>query len=166
MYGQLNELRESIMNKVMTNQDLLKFIYYCNTDDKTDILSLPNLTKDQRKSLINTQIFKYKRMPLNSQTDAKCFLSMQYLGVNRNRKEPYWMQPYFEFTVVCSTSIDETLNGSRLLAIEECITDTFDMQTVGAVGNCRVLTSQPSNCDTGYIARVIQIYFIDWIKRS
>ena len=110
MYGQLNELRESIMNKVMTNQDLLKFIYYCNTDDKTDILSLPNLTKDQRKSLINTQIFKYKRMPLNSQTDAKCFLSMQYLGVNRNRKEPYWMMPYFEFTVVSSNSIDETLH--------------------------------------------------------
>lgn len=166
MYGQLNELRESIMNKLMTNQDLLKFIYYCNTDDKTDILSLPNLTKDQRKSLINTQIFKYKRMPLNSQTDAKCFLSMQYLGVNRNRKEPYFMMPYFEFTVVCPDAIAEISNGNRILAIEECLVQLYDMKDVGGIGNCRVLISEPEKVDTGYQSRKTQIVFVDWIDRK
>ncbi len=162
MYGQLNELREEIMNKVMQNQDLLKFLFYCNT---TDVLSQPNLTRTQRQSLIDTQIFKYKRMPLNNQTDAKCFLSMQYLGVNRNRKEPYFMMPYFEFTVVSSPAIDETIHGSRLLAIEGCITDSFDMQSVGAIGNCRVLVSQPATAEN-FIARSIQVCFIDWIDRK
>jgi hypothetical protein len=166
MYGQLNELRESIMNKVMSNQDLLKFIFYCDTTENTDILLLPNLTKEQRKSLINTQIFKYKRMPLKDETTAKCFLSMQYLGVNRNKKEPYWMMPYFEFTVVCSDSISEIANGNRLLAIEECIVNSFDMQNVGAVGNCRVIVSQPTNSDTGFQARAIQVFFVDWIARK
>ena len=72
MYGQLNELREEIINKVMSNQDLLKFLFYCNTND---VLSQPVLNKKQRESLINTQIFKYKRMPLKDQTYTKCFLS-------------------------------------------------------------------------------------------
>ena len=163
MYGQLNELRESIMNKVMTNQDLLKFIYYCNTDDKTDILSLPNLTKDQRKSLINTQIFKYKRMPLNSQTDAKCFLSMQYTQIFRH-KDNNWIMPCFEFVIVCPDSIAETLNGSRILAIENCIVDSFNMKDVGAVGFVKVDTSKPENVDTGLSARSVPIHFVDWVK--
>lgn len=166
MYGQLNELRESIMNKVMMNQDLLKFIYYCDTDDKTDILSLPNLTKDQRKSLINTQIFKYKRMPLNSQTDAKCFLSMQFGKVGRSMKNPFWMQPYFEFTIVCPNAILETTVGDRMLAIEQCLTDTFEFQNVGNVGNVRISGSANENADSGYSARIVQLFFIDWIDRK
>lgn len=164
MYGQLNELRESIMNKLMTNQDLLKFIYYCNTDDKTDILSLPNLTKEQRKSLINTQIFKYKRMPLNSQTDAKCFLSMQFGRIIRDVKNNRWMLPLFAFTVVCSDSIAETLHGNRILAIEQCIEDTFSYQNVGNVGQVYIVGSEPETADTGFQVRSTTIKFVDYVK--
>ena len=164
MYGQLNELRESIINKVTTNQDLLKFIYYCNTDDKTDILSLPNLTKDQRKSLINTQIFKYKRMPLNSQTDAKCFLSMQFGRVLRNPKDNHWSIPLFAFTIVCPDSISETLNGNRILAIEQCIEDSFSYQIVTNAGYTFIVGSDPETVDTGFQARSITIKFVDYVK--
>lgn len=163
VYGQLNELRETIMNMAISNQDLLKFIYYCDT---TDVLSQPNLTKTQRASLMNTQIFKYKRMPIVNQNESKCFLSMQYLGVNRNKKEPYWMMPYFEFNIVCADSIDEISEGSRLLAIEECLTNTFDMHNIGAVGNCRVLLSEPISIDNGYIGRKVQMAFVDWVERK
>ena len=91
---------------------------------------------------------------------------MQYLGVNRNKKEPYWMMPYFEFTVVCPDSIAEILQGNRVLAIEDCLVQTFDMQNVGAVGNTRVLISEPETTDTGFQARKIQLVFYDWIKRK
>ena len=39
MYGQLNELREEIMNKVMSNQDLLKFYFIV-----IQMMYYPNLT--------------------------------------------------------------------------------------------------------------------------
>ena len=147
----------------MSNQDLLKFLFYCDIDD---VLSQPNLNRTQTNSLKKNQIFKYKRMPLNNETVTKCFLSMQYLGVNRNKKEPYWMMPYFEFTVVCPDSIAEILQGNRVLAIEDCLVQTFDMQNVGAVGNTRVLISEPETTDTGFQARKIQLVFYDWIKRK
>lgn len=163
MYGQLNELREEIMNKVMQNQDLLKFIFYCNT---TDVLSQPNLTRTQRESLKDTQIFKYKRMPLNIQTDAKCFLSMQFGKVGRSMNNPYWMQPYFEFTIVCPNSILETISGDRILAIEQCLADSFEFQNVGSVGAVRVSGSANITVDTGLTGRIVQLYFIDWIDRK
>ena len=108
IYGQLNELREEIMNKVMNNQDLLKFLFYCDTND---VLSQPNLNRTQRQSLINTQIFKYKRMPLKDQTYTKCFLSMQFGRVMRDSKNNHWSLPLFAFTIVCPDAISETLHG-------------------------------------------------------
>lgn len=163
IYGQLNELREEIMNKVMTNQDLLKFLFYCDTKD---VLSQPALNRTQRQSLINTQIFKYKRMPLNNETSTKCFLSMQFGKVGRSMKNPFWMQPYFEFTIVCPNAILETLQGDRMLAIEQCLSDTFEFQDVGSVGTVRISGSTNTTVDTGYSARIVQLYFIDWIDRN
>ena len=183
IYGQLNELRETIMNKVTQNKDLLKFVFYCdlveinkileslgqpkvNTIKEVDILSLPDLTKTQIKSLYDTQIFKYKRMPIKDETEAKCFLSMQFGKVGRSMNNPYWMQPYFEFTIVCPESILETYYGDRILAIEQCLADTFEFQSVGNVGNVRISGSTNTTVDTGFVGRIVQLYFIDWIDRK
>lgn len=163
MYGQLNELREEIMNKVMSNQDLLKFLFYCDTKD---VLSQPNLNRTQTNSLKLNQIFKYKRMPLNNETKTKCFLSMQFGKVGRSMKNPFWMQPYFEFTIVCPNAILETTVGDRMLAIEQCLTDTFEFQSVGNVGNVRISGSANIAVDTNYSGRVVQLYFIDWIDKN
>ena len=73
-------------------------------------------------------------MPLNNETTTKCFLSMQFGKVGRSMKNPFWMQPYFEFTIVCPNAILETTVGDRILAIEQCLTDTFEFQNVGNVG--------------------------------
>jgi hypothetical protein len=162
MYGQLNKLRQSIMNKAMTNMDMLKFIYYCN---EIDILKQPELTSEQREELLDNQIFKYRRMPLINQTEGKCYLSMDFLGINRKKDDPYFMQPIFEFSIVCSDSIVETLQGSRILAIEDCIVDTFDMQYIGTIGYVKVLQSTPQGIDTGFQGRKIQLFFTDWIDR-
>ena len=58
-------------NKVMTNQDLLKLLFYCDTND---VLSQPNLTRNQKDSLKLNQIFKYKRMPLNNEIHQVFFV--------------------------------------------------------------------------------------------
>lgn len=161
IYGQLNELREEIMNKVMSNQDLLKFLFYCDTKD---VLSQPNLNRTQRQSLIDTQIFKYKRMPLKDQTYTKCFLSMQFGRVLRDAKNNHWSLPLFAFTIVCPDAISETLQGSRILAIEQCIEDSFAYQHVAGIGQTFVIGSDPETVDTGYQARTITIRFLDYVK--
>lgn len=181
MYGQLNELREEIMNKVMTNQDLLKFLFYCDlveinairkslklpeylTIDKADILSLPNLNRTQKDSLKLNQIFKYKRMPLNSQVDAKCFLSMQFGRVLRDNKNNHWSLPLFAFTIVCPDAISETLNGSRILAIEQCLEDSFAYQHVAGIGQTFVIGSEPETVDTGLQSRTMTLRFLEYVK--
>ena len=161
MYGQLNELRETIMNKVMSNQDLLKFIYYC---DKSDILSQDDLTKTQIQSLKDTQIFKYDRMPMKEQDEAKCFLSMQYGRVLHDTKNTHWVIPLFAFTIACSDAILETANGNRILAIEQCIENIFHYQNVGNIGQVFVVGSEPRTADTGFHARAITIKFLDYVK--
>ena len=181
MYGQLNELREEIMNKVMSNQDLLKLLFYCDiieinaireslgkpkfpTIDKADILSLPNLNRTQSNSLKINQVFKYKRMPLNGETFTKCFLSMQFGRVLREPKNNHFTLPLFAFTIVCPDAISETLNGSRILAIEQCIEDSFAYQHVAGLGQTFVIGSEPENTDTGYQARTITLRFLDYVK--
>lgn len=161
MYGQLNELREEIINKVMTNQDLLKFLFYCDTND---VLSQPVLNRTQRQSLINTQIFKYKRMPLKDQTYTKCFLSMQFGRVVRNPENNHWTTPLFAFTIVCPDAISETLQGSRVLAIEQCLEDSFSYQYIDKLGMMYIIGSDPETVDTGYQSRTITFKTINWVK--
>jgi len=46
------------------------------------------------------------------------------------------------------------------------LTDTFEFQDVGSVGTVRISGSINENVDTGYSARVVQLYFIDWIDKK
>lgn len=161
IYGQLNELREEIMNKVMTNQDLLKFLFYCDTKD---VLSQPNLNRIQKDSLKLNQIFKYKRMPLNNETKTKCFLSMQFGRVVRNLENNHWVIPLFAFTIVCPNAISETLHGSRILAIEQCLEDSFSYQYIDKLGMMYIVGSDPETVDTGYQSRTMTFKTINWVE--
>ena len=57
IYGKLNELRDKIIEKIFDNQDLLKFIFYLDSDK--DIPTLPDLTGRQKAELVNKRIFKH-----------------------------------------------------------------------------------------------------------
>lgn len=160
MYGQLNKLREEIMNKAMTNMDFLKFIYYY---DKLDILTQPDLTATQRKSLLDTQIFKYKRMPIVNQSEAKCFISMSFGRVMRDRGNNHWSIPLFTFTIVCADNIVETTEGNRILAIEQCLEDVFSYKNIGN-GIVYAYGSEPETVDSGFQARTIVFKFMDYIE--
>ena len=149
------------MNKVMSNQDLLKFLFYCDTKD---VLSQPNLNRTQRDSLKLNQIFKYKRMPLNNETVTKCFLSMQFGRVLREPKNNHWIMPYFAFTIVCPDAISETLHGSRILAIEQCLEDSFAFQNIAGIGLTFIVGSDPETVDTGYQARTMTFKFLEYVK--
>ena len=59
--GQLNVYMNEVLNVIMQDQQLLKLLYY-NSDE--DVLSKPDLTVEQKKSMINNCIYKYKKLEI------------------------------------------------------------------------------------------------------
>ena len=68
LYGQLNTYMNEFVNTIMQDQILLKFLYY-NTHD--DVLSMPDLTVEQKKSMLEDTIFKYKKVPVRNDGEMK-----------------------------------------------------------------------------------------------
>lgn len=157
IYGKLNELREEIIAKIFENQDLLKFIFYLDSDK--DIPTLPDLTGRQKAELVNTKIFKHQKIDLTGSTSG-CYLSFDF-GVNPRDRSGYWSRPTVIFYILCDTPYIETLNGSRIGALEQCIYNTFDGKNLGNVKPMSVVDSSPINIGS-YCGRMIKLETVDW----
>lgn len=164
IYGNLNVIREKIVQYVMTHDDLINFIYYKDTD--TDITALPYLSKRERNKLINTKIFKRRRLPQTSEK-ADVLLSMEYgsraYDGSRKISNMKFVAPKFVFYVVVHESLDETDNGSRLLAIEDCLLQLFHNQNIGTLGRSYVSHTEPTLCPQGYIGIAVTVKFTDFV---
>lgn len=168
IYGNLNYIREIIFQHVMTHEDLLKFIHYHDTD--TDITQLPNLTKRQKNALINSKIFKRRRFPSTTEK-ADVMLSMEYGSRNYNgvgsssvkSSMQEFVSPKFCFNVIVHETLDETDNGSRMLAIEHCLLQLFHNQRIGTLGTSYVSHTEPMLCPQGYIGITVTMKFTDFI---
>ncbi len=121
-FGDLNDLRIEITNRLLTNQDLLKFLYY--QDSNIDILNQPILTRDQRKKVADEQIFKYFKVDTTLSNEIKCYISFDIKETECDTWGNFY-KPIFTFNIVCGYSLIETQNGSRILALEECLKRTF-----------------------------------------
>lgn len=162
IYGNLNLIREKMIQHIMSHDDLMKFIYYKDVDK--DIAELPNLSKKQKATLIDTKIFKRRRMPSTSDK-ADVMISMEYgirhyANSNRNSYMSY-VAPRFCINVISHESIDETDNGSRILAIEDCLLQLFHNKQVGALGKTFVAQTDPLLCPQGYIGITVSVKFFD-----
>lgn len=168
IYGNLNYIREIIFQHVMTHEELLKFIYYHDTD--TDITKLPNLTKREKNALIDTKIFKRRRFPSTSEK-ADIMLSMeygsrQYNGQSKGNSKTSmqeFVSPRFCFNVIVHETLDETDNGSRLLAIEHCLLQLFHNQNIGTLGVSYISHTDSILCPQGYIGITVTMKFTDFI---
>lgn len=177
-YGSLNENLLAVQSKIMQSKDLMKFLYY---KDNGDITALPNLTSDQIKSLMkNTKyedsnedgastqrIFPFKKLPKDSDRNTLgCFISMEYGVIERESRQRgksggYWKKPSFCIFLFVPDRLDPTKNGSRLLAMEQCIEDAFNGRSLEAISHCYVGNSLPLQTASGYIGRQIPLIFVD-----
>ena len=168
LYGNLNYIREIIFQEVMTHEELIKFIHYHDID--TDITQLPNLTKREKNSLINKKIFKRRRFPATTEK-ADVMLSMEYgsrayngSGNGRtNKSMQEFVSPKFCFNVIVHETVDETENGSRLLAIEHCLLQLFHNQKIGTLGTSYISHTETILCPQGYIGICVTMKFTDFI---
>lgn len=168
LYGNLNENLYCIMSKIVTSMDLVKFLWYKDTDK--DIPLLDDLSGRDIMSLTrgtSPKILPYKKIP-QTDKDFDCYISMEYGVVKRQVSSrggkgisKHYKHPSFFIYILVPQTLETTINGSRVLAIEQCIEDAFHGQEIKALGQCYVGDSSPLPCPDGYLGRAIPLMFAD-----
>lgn len=170
-YGNLNYIREIIFQQIMSHDDVLKFIYYQTTDE--DIIKLPNLTNKEKNKLIGTKIFKHRRFPSNTEK-ANIMLSMNYgtrsyngtkSSLNKTSTREY-VSAKFCFNIIVHDSIIETYNGSRMLAIEDCLLQIFHNQRIDTLGVSYIDRTDTMVCPEGYSGICVTMKFNDFVDAN
>lgn len=133
------------VNTIMQDQILLKFLYY-NTQE--DVLSLPDLTVEQKKSMIGDTIFKYKKVPVRNDGEMKTYLAIEYGEIDRMQQvsyrevNPFFFRPTIDVFIISTDNNHLTQNGNRIYAIESRLTELFHFQTHGStLGKSRITKS-------------------------
>lgn len=133
------------VNTIMQDQILLKFLYY-NTN--TDILNMPDLTIEQRKSMIGDTIFKYKKVPVRNDNDMKTYLSIEFGEINRMQQvsyrevNPFFFRPTIDVFLITTDNNGTIVNGNRIYAIESRLSELFHFQTHNStLGKSRITKS-------------------------
>lgn len=150
----------------MQDQILLKFLYY-NTHD--DVLSKPDLTVEQKKDMINTLVYKYKKIPVLNDRDMRTYLSIEYGEIDRMQQvsyrevNPYFFRPTINFYVITSDGNQETKNGNRVYAIESRLGELFHFTEHGStLGKSRITDSKSIyGLQFPYSGREIHVEFWD-----
>lgn len=161
---ELNKLQQHIVDTVMSNQDLLKALYY--TDNTLDFDLQKNITTEQKRELKKNNIYEYRFVPDSQFEEQKIFVSMEYGVVNyaeSYRDTGVFSQPTFIFYIITYDSLDATKhNGSRVNYIQDCIVETFHKKNcIEALGMSEVSSSSPIYIQSPhYVGRQVTIKFI------
>lgn len=164
--GSLNKLYNEIMGIIMSDQKILKFLYY-NKDE--DVLNKPDLTKKQIASMKNINFFKHKKIPTVETNEMRTAISFEYEEVVRQSsygsKEAtkYWYKPMVCIYVIGHSTNDNTKNGSRVWGIEDRIVELFHFtHNEISLGASSVIKSEDIyGLPYPYFGRAIYIQFWD-----
>lgn len=159
--GQCNRVKNEIIDKIMSNQDLLKLIKY--TDSNVDIYSLPNLTSKEKRELINSHIYKHKRIPTSDSEEKKTYLSICYGKSTYQTRGGggYFKDCLLGIYAITDKSLDNILQGSRIDEIEDIINYTFQCESVKGLTDCCIVEVNDLNLSEPYIGKCIILRFID-----
>lgn len=166
LYGQLNIYMNEFVNTIMQDQILLKFLYY-NTRD--DVLSMPDLTVEQKKSMINDTIFKYKKVPVVNDRVMQTYIAIEYGNIDRMQAvqyrevNPCFFRPTIDVYIITSDGNCETKNGNRVYSIESRLSDLFHFtEHKSTLGKSRITSSDSiTGLQYPYSGRAVNIEFWD-----
>lgn len=129
LIGHQNIVKNEIVNQIMSHPLLVKLLFYKDTN--ADIFKQPDLTFDQIRQVKRENIYEYRKLPLNNETVARPYLSMES-GVKKYHKDKnkHYNSGIFIIYLFCEGEVDATVNGSRTIAIEECLRELFDEKSL------------------------------------
>lgn len=164
--GKLNSLYNEIMGIILSDQPLLKLLYYNNDED---VLNKPDLTMTQIASMKNVNFFKHKKIPTIEANEQVTTISFEYDEVSRNQsfghRDPmkYWMKPTVGIYIVGHATNDDTKNGSRVWAIEDRLVELFHYKSndISLGSSCVTGSEDLYGLPYPYFGRVVKITFWD-----
>lgn len=137
---QFTKWKQEAIDMMLQNDTLMKLLYY-NTEDWH---SKPNLTDDQKYSMVNKQIMQFK---VNQEIIEE---KKSYVSMNFNHIKPQegfrqfstdFMQGYFYFNVLVDAGIIITDLGCRTDLIAAEIIDLFEGTKVFGAGKATCETA-------------------------
>lgn len=155
---------------MIKSDDLVNLLWY---ESNGDVISLPKIKGRDRIALIkgnDRKIFKHRKIPKESNGGKeKCFISMEYGVVsrensrgNRSGINPYFKNVSLAIYIYVPETLDDILNGSRLMCIDQCLENTLSGEMTKAVTKCYVAASDPiDRPPSGYIGRRMYLRFSD-----
>ena len=131
LYGNINWYLNTLVAKIIQDDTLCKFLYY---DTNCNVLSQPNLTQEQKNSLINSKIFVNKRVPL-TQTTAQSLLLIRLTSIEyEDSKTTSIDKLRIDFYIICNREIVDTQNGARDICISTALDNLLLNDKEGDVG--------------------------------
>lgn len=167
-YNQMNINKNYILNAIMSNQNILKCLYY--TDNNSDILSLPDLNSEQKMQIVKNNIHKFRKIPTDRDDIQKIYISMEYgevfyMGNNGgyySAQNPYFKLPNFIFYIISYDTLDDNnVIGSRTDKIEEEIYGIFhNKNVIDDFGKSFLINSTPLTLPKNYVGRQVMMRFV------
>lgn len=118
-YGNINIYLNTLVSTLLEDDTLCKFLYY-NTN--CDVLSQPNLTMEQKLSLLNSRIFVNKMIPV-VQHDGNPLLMIRTTSIEYQDNKTISIDKIrIAFYIICNIGVVETQNGAR----DVCISYALD----------------------------------------
>ena len=167
MESRMNQNKEKIISLIMENQNILKCLFY--KDNNKNILNMADLTDKERIALRRSNIFRFRKLPVDSPIEQDTYISMEYGNIyymgttsTYDGANPYFKLPEFNLYIISYASLDDNkLIGSRIERIEEEIYNIFhDKITVEDFGKSYLVNSQPLFLSRDYVGRQITLRFV------
>lgn len=139
---QFTKWKAQILDEMLKDDELTRLLYY----NKEDCLSRPELTEEQKSSLIGTSIYNRRFIPDVAGT-RKSFISLEF-----SHWQPFegfrifsneYIHGFIYFYILCDVSIMDTDYGSRQDLILARIYDIFEEYSGLGLGNMLEETQLP-----------------------
>ena len=166
IYGLPNLFVNAIATKLLSNENLIKYLYYTSEEDENiDIFtkSLPPVG-----DLINKTIYIGRRVPFVVNKVGA------WLGIRVCSYKPQYMkngnlikEVQANIDIICHNDCQQTLRGTRDITILTLVQDTLDGEDLEGIGEYRIIsTSEILGLPVEYSGYTIKIEVTGWSQNE
>ena len=161
IYGQFNQSIEKCKDLLLMNDDLIKFLYYKDSD--FDIRNQKFKVDNKIKNYVKNNQFLYYNSLEDRQSHTYIIIDMGKVnreeGFHADVVEQNFLEMRMYVYICCHDDLCNTVNGDRIRCIEQCIQDVCTNAEVDKSFHCWVGSSNPVSVAENYKCRLVPILF-------
>jgi hypothetical protein len=140
MFEQLNKYINEVLWLIIQNQNLCKYLYY-DTANTVDPLSMPELTDEQRTSLLFNHIFPLPKLPTNEDIKATSYLTVFFDNIEKGGSI-YFKDSLLTFNIFCHLDLWRIPDKLRVYGLMEEIDSIFNNKSIIGIGTIQFYRSR------------------------